>query len=47
MKTVLTRLGVTDNVHLEKFRKCTAILMILFFLMFGTVSLVMLLNSAA
>jgi hypothetical protein len=47
MKTVLTRLGVTDNVPLEKFRKGTAILMILFFLMFGTVSLVMLLNSAA
>ena len=31
MKTVLARLGVADNVPLEKFKKGTAILMILFF----------------
>ncbi len=47
MKTVLERLGVADDVPLEKFRKGTAILMILFFLMFGAVSLIVLLNSAA
>ena len=31
MKTVLERLGVAENVPLEKFRKGIAILMILFF----------------
>lgn len=47
MKTVLERLGVAENVPLEKFKKGTAILMILFFLMFGTASLFVLINSAA
>jgi hypothetical protein len=47
MKTVLERLGVADNVPLEKFRKGTAILMILFFLMFGAASLFVLIHSAA
>jgi hypothetical protein len=47
MKTVLARLGVADNVPLEKFKKGTAILMILFFLVFGVASLFVLLNSAA
>ena len=43
----MERFGVAENVPLEKFRKGTAILMILFFLMFGTASLYVLLNSAA
>ena len=47
MKTVLAKLGVADGVSLEKFRKGTAILMILFFLIFGAASLFVLLNSAA
>ena len=47
MKTVLERLGVAEDVPLDKFRKSTAILMILFFLMFGAASLIVLLNSAA
>ena len=47
MKTVLERLGVADNVSLEEFKKGTAILMILFFLVFGAASLFILLNSAA
>ena len=47
MKTVLERLGVADNSPLENFRKGTAILMILFFLMFGAASLFILINSAA
>jgi hypothetical protein len=47
MKTVLARLGVADNVPLEKFKKGTAILMILFFLVFGAASLFVLINSAA
>ena len=47
MKTVLAKLGVADNAPLEKFRKGTAILMILFFLIFGAASLFVLLNSAA
>ena len=47
MKTVLVKLGVADNVPMEQFRKGTAILMILFFLVFGAASLFVLLNSAA
>ena len=47
MKTVLQRLGVSGNAPLEKFKKTTAILMILFFLVFGAASLFILLNSAA
>jgi hypothetical protein len=47
MKTVLERLGVVDNDSLEKFKTGTAILMILFFLMFGAASLFVLINSAA
>jgi hypothetical protein len=47
MKTVLSRLGISDNVPLRKFRKSTAILMILFFLVFGAASLFILINSAA
>ena len=47
MKTVLQRLGVAGNVPLEKFKKTTAILMILFLLVFGAASLIILLNSAA
>lgn len=47
MKTVLDRLGVANDAPLDRYRKGTAILMILFFLMFGTASLFVLLNSAA
>ena len=47
MKTVLQRLGVAGNVPLEKFKKITALLMILFLLVFGAASLFILLNSAA
>jgi hypothetical protein len=47
MKAVLARLGVAENVPLEKFKKGTAILMILFFLLFGAASLMFLINSAA
>jgi hypothetical protein len=47
MKTVFERLGVAGNVPLEKFKKGTAILMILFFLIFGAASLFILINSAA
>ena len=47
MKTVLERLGVAGNVPLEKLRKTTAILMILFLLVFGAASLFILINSAA
>jgi hypothetical protein len=47
MKTVLERLGVAGDAPLERFKKGTAILMILFFLMFGAASLLVLLNSAA
>ena len=47
MKTVLERLGVAGNASFEDFRRGTAILMILFFLTFGTASLMILLNSAA
>ena len=47
MKTVLQRLGVAGNVPLEKFKKTTAILMILFLLVFGAASLFILLDSAA
>ncbi len=47
MQTVFERLGVAGNVPLEKFKKGTAILMILFFLIFGAASLFMLINSPA
>lgn len=47
MKTVLQRLGVAGNVPLEKLKKNTAVLMVLFLLVFGAASLFMLLNSAA
>ena len=47
MKAMLERLGVAGNVPFEKFRTNTAILLIIFFLMFGAASLYMLLNSAA
>ena len=47
MKTVLQRLGVAGNAPLEKFRKTTALLIILFLLVFGAASLFILLNSAA
>ena len=47
MKTVMERLGVAGNASLKDFRKGTAILMILFFLIFGAASLIVLLNSAA
>lgn len=47
MKTVLERLGVAHDAPLDRFKKGTAILMILFFLMFGAASLLVLLNSPA
>ncbi len=47
MKTVLKRLGIAENAPLDKFRSGASLLMILFFLMFGALSLVVLLNSAA
>ena len=47
MKTVLERLGIAKDAPFEKFKKSTAILMILFFLTFGAASLMILLNSAA
>lgn len=47
MKTVLERLGVMKDAPLEKFRIGTTILMLLFFLSFGAVSLLVLINSAA
>ena len=47
MKSVWERLGVAENTPLEKVRKSTAILMILFFLVFGAASLFLLINSAA
>ena len=47
MKTVMERLGVAKDGPLEDFRKGTSVLMILFFLIFGAASLLVLLNSAA
>ena len=47
MKTVKKRLAVSGNVSLEKFKKTTAILIIIFFLVFGAASLFVLLDSAA
>lgn len=47
MKSVLERIGVAGNVPFERFKNSTAIILIVFFLAFGTASLYMLLNSAA
>jgi len=47
MKTVLQRLGVAGNVPLERLKKTTALLMIVFLLVFGAASLFILINSAA
>lgn len=47
MKTVLERLGIAEDAPFERFRSGAALIMVLFFLMFGAVSLVVLINSAA
>ncbi len=47
MKKALERVGVAGNIPLEKFKKTTAILMIVFFLAFGAASLFILINSPA
>lgn len=47
MKTVFEKLGVAGTSSLEEFKKGTAVLMILFFLIFGAASLFVLINSAA
>jgi hypothetical protein len=47
MKTVLERLGISEDASLEQLRSGTALLMILFFITFGAASLLILLNSAA
>lgn len=47
MESVLKWLGVSKEDSFEKFRLSTSILLVLFFLTFGTASLLFLLNSAA
>lgn len=47
MESVLKWLGVSETESFEKFRLNTSILLVLFFLVFGTASMLLLLNSAA
>lgn len=47
MESVLKWLGVSDTEPFEKVRLHTSILLVLFFLVFGTASMFLLLNSTA
>ena len=47
MESVMKWLGVSEAESFEKFRMHTSILLVLFFLVFGTASMLLLLNSAA
>jgi hypothetical protein len=47
MESVLKRLGVSDTEPFEKVRLNMSILLVLFFLVFGTASMFLLLNSTA
>jgi hypothetical protein len=47
MESVMKWLGVSETESYEKFRQQTSILLVLFFLVFGTASMFLLLNSAA
>jgi hypothetical protein len=47
MESVLKWLGVSDTEPFEKVRLQTSILLVVFFLVFGTASMFLLLNSTA
>jgi hypothetical protein len=47
MESVMKWLGVSETESFEKFRLNTSILLVLFFVLFGTASMLLLLNSAA
>jgi hypothetical protein len=47
METVMKWLGVSETESFEKVRMHTSILLVLFFLVFGTASMLLLLNSSA
>lgn len=47
MESVMKWLGANEEESFEKFRMHTSILLVLFFLVFGTASMFLLLNSAA
>ena len=47
MESVMKWLGVSETEPFEKFRQSTSILLVLFFIVFGTASMILLLNSTA
>lgn len=47
MESVMKWLGVSETESFESFRLYTSILLVVFFLVFGTASMFLLLNSAA
>lgn len=47
MESVMKWLGVSETESFEQFRLNTSLLLVLFFLVFGTASMFLLLNSAA
>jgi hypothetical protein len=47
MESVMKWLGVNETESFEKLRQHTSVLLVLFFLIFGTASMLLLLNSAA